>query len=246
MTLAGKAILVTGAASGIGRAAALLFAREGARVACADLADASEVAREAGGVAIRADVSDASSVAAMVEAAVAAFGRLDGAFNNAGVASDGVAAGGERLADVTDGQWARLVAVNLTGVFLCLRAEIRRMRGSGGGAIVNTASIAGLVAIPGASAYVAAKHGVVGLTRAAAWDHAADNIRVNAVCPGYVDTPLAHRGIERRREAILARNPMRRLGTPDEVAEAACWLLGDRAGYVTGMALGVDGGHTAS
>lgn len=244
--LQGKAILVTGAASGIGRATARLLAREGARVACADLADCAEVAHATGGVAIRADVSDPASVEAMVEATVAAFGRLDGAFNNAGIASDGVAAGGEKLADVTDGQWAKITAVNLTGVFLCLRAEIRRMRGSGGGSIVNTASIAGLVAIPGAGAYVAAKHGVVGLTRAAAWDHAGDNVRVNAVCPGYVDTPLAHRGIERRREAILSRNPMRRLGTVDEIAEAVCWLLSDRAGYVTGMALGVDGGHTAS
>ncbi len=178
----------------------------------------------------------------MIAAALDAWGRLDVAFNNAGVAP----AEALPLAAIPPEEWARVLGVNLTGVFLCLRHEIPAMAAGGGGAIVNTASIAGRIGLPKAGAYVAAKHGVIGLTRAAALDHAADGVRVNAVCPGYVETPLAARGIERRREAILARVPLGRLGTVEEIADAVTWLCTEEARFVTGEALAVDGGHTSN
>ena len=247
MMLAGKVALVTGGASGIGRATALRMAEEGARVLVADR-DGEGAARtaaaimQAGGQALgwAADVTDEAQVAAMVQAALDAYGGLDCAFNNAGVAP----VEAQPLAEITAEEWARVINVNLTGVFLCMKHEIPAMRGHG--AIVNTASIAGRIALPKAGAYVAAKHGVIGLTKVAALDHARDGVRVNAVCPGYVETPLASRSIERRREVILERVPLRRIGTVEEIAEVVVWLCSDRAGFVTGEALAADGGHTAN
>jgi NAD(P)-dependent dehydrogenase (short-subunit alcohol dehydrogenase family) len=245
--LAGRVALVTGGASGIGRATALLMAQEGARVLVADR-DGEGAARtaaaitQAGGTAQghAADVTDEAQVAGMVQAALSAYGALDCAFNNAGVAPSEA----QPLAEISAEEWARVININLTGVFLCMKHEIPAMRGSG--SIVNTSSIAGRIALPRAGAYVAAKHGVIGLTKVAALDHAKDGVRVNAVCPGYVETPLASRGIERRREAILARVPLGRIGTVEEIAEVVVWLCSDHARFVTGEAIAADGGHTAN
>lgn len=249
MMLAGKVALVTGGASGIGRATALRMAAEGARVLVADrdgagAARTADTILQAGGEArgAAADVTVEDEVAAMVRAALDAWGRLDCAFNNAGVAP----AEAQPLAEIPPEEWARVIGVNLTGVFLCLRHEVPAMAAGGGGAIVNTASIAGRLGLPRAGAYVAAKHGVIGLTRTAALDHAAQGIRVNAICPGYVETPLAARSIERRREAILARVPLGRIGTVEEIADAVTWLCSDQARFITGEALAADGGYTAN
>lgn len=247
MMLAGKVALVTGGASGIGRATALRMAQEGARLLVADR-DGEGAARtaaaivQAGGEAQgwAADVTDEGQVAAMVQAALDAYGALDCAFNNAGVAP----VEAQPLAEIATDEWARVIHVNLTSVFLCMKHEIPAMRGAG--SIVNTASIAGRIALPKAGAYVAAKHGVIGLTKVAALDHARDGVRVNAVCPGYVETPLASRSIERRREAILERVPLRRIGTVEEIAEVVVWLCSERSGFVTGEAIAADGGHTAN
>lgn len=251
--LEGKSALVTGAGSGIGRATAIAMAREGARVTVADLTGSSAgdtvaAILAAGGMAqaVVADVTRPDQVAAMVEAAVATYGRLDCAFNNAGVAAGTLGAGGQRVGDVEQEIWDRMIAVNLTGVWLCMKHELAAMERTGGGAIVNTASIAGLVGLPGSHAYVAAKHGVVGLTKAAAIDHAAAGIRVNAVCPGYIETPMIRDSMARRGERILARPVIRRLGQPEEVAEAVVWLCSDRSGFVTGTTMTVDGGYTAT
>lgn len=250
--LAGKAALVTGAASGIGRATALVLAREGARVLVADLPGpgASETARmiqEAGGeaLAVVADVTLDADVEAMVAAAVAAWGRLDCAFNNAGIAPAAVGPAGQRVGDLSRQSWEGMLAVNLTGVWLCMKHELAQMERQGGGAIVNTASIAGLVGLPRSGAYVAAKHGVVGLTKAAAIDHAGAGVRINAVCPGYVETPMIVESMARRGAEIMAGVPLKRLGAASEIAEAVAWLCSDRAAFVTGTAMTVDGGYTA-
>jgi NAD(P)-dependent dehydrogenase (short-subunit alcohol dehydrogenase family) len=221
-------------------------------VAAADLKleSAQETARlveAAGGqaVAVEVDVTDDDAVAAMVGAAVRAFGGLDCAFNNAGIAPYQVNASGQKIADVAPEAWQRLLDVNLTGVWRCLRHEVAQMRTQGGGAIVNTASVAGLVGLPNSSAYVAGKHGVVGLTRTAAVDHAEDGVRVNAVCPGYIETPMTEDTMRRRGERIMERVPLARMGKPEEIAEAVVWLCSDRASFVTGAAWTVDGGYTA-
>ncbi len=251
--LEGKIALVTGGASGIGRATALAFAREGARVAVADIleeaAQSTVTEIEAMGgqaLAIACDVTDDDAVKAMIARAVDAYGSLDCAFNNAGIAPYQVNAGGQKIADVAPEAWRRLIDVNLTGVWLCLRHEVAQMRAQGsGGVIINTASILGLVGSATSSAYVAAKHGVVGLTKTAAADHAEDNIRVNAVCPGYIETPMTEETMRRRGGRILARVPMARMGKAGEIAEAVVWLCSPKASFVTGVSWAVDGGYTA-
>jgi NAD(P)-dependent dehydrogenase (short-subunit alcohol dehydrogenase family) len=251
--LEGKSALVTGGASGIGRATALAFAREGARVAVADILEeaaqrtVTEIEAMGGqAMAIACDVTDDDAVKAMIAATVDAFGGLDCAFNNAGIAPYQVNAGGQKIADVAPEAWRRLIDVNLTGVWLCLRHEVAQMRAQGsGGVIINTASILGLVGTATSSAYVAAKHGVVGLTKVAAADHAEDNIRVNAVCPGYIETPMTEETMRRRGERILARVPMARMGQANEIAEAVVWLCSPKASFVTGVSWAVDGGYTA-
>jgi NAD(P)-dependent dehydrogenase (short-subunit alcohol dehydrogenase family) len=250
--LDGKAALITGGGGGIGRATALAFAREGARVAVADIA--TDAAREtvalvnaAGGQAISlaGEVTRDIEVRTMIEAVVAAYGRLDCAFNNAGIAGWQVDAAGKKTAEWPEAAFDRMIAVNLKGVWLCMRHEIAQMQGQGGGAIVNTGSIAGLAGLPNSSAYVAAKHGVIGLTKTAALEYAEAGIRVNAVCPGFIRTPMTEDTMRRRGEEILAQVPARRMGTPEEIAEMVVWLCSDRASYVTGAAYNVDGGWMA-
>jgi NAD(P)-dependent dehydrogenase (short-subunit alcohol dehydrogenase family) len=248
---AGQVALVTGAASGIGRAAAQAFAAAGARVVIADVdrPGAEETARfiaDAGGEAIvvDCDVSRAADAEGAVQAAVATWGRLDCAFNNAGI--EGVFA---RTADYEEADWARALAVNLTGIWLCMKYEIRQMLTQGGGAIVNTASTEGLIGAPRMPAYAASKHGVIGLTKSAALEYARRGIRVNAVCPGYTQTAMIDRWTAERpwlRESMLAGEPVGRPADPAEIAAAALWLCSAAASFVTGVALPVDGGVIAS
>jgi NAD(P)-dependent dehydrogenase (short-subunit alcohol dehydrogenase family) len=217
-------------------------------VADRDLAGAQAVAKalaEAGGTAraVHCDVTRPAEVEAMVQAALDAFGRLDCAVNNAGITAPG-----GLLHEIALEDWERQLAVNLTGVFLCLRAELPVLRRQRAGAIVNVASGAGLIATPGLAHYCAAKHGILGLTKTAAVENAALGVRVNALCPGSTDTPML-RGFMERSEAarrmILSSIPAGRLGTPEEVAEAAVWLCSDRAAYVNGESMLVDGGAVA-
>ena len=251
--LDGKSALITGGGGGIGRATALAFAREGARVAVADVAE--EAAREtvalvnaAGGQAISlsGDVSRDADVRAMIDAVVGTYGRLDCAFNNAGIAGWHVDAILKKTAEWSEEAFDRMIAVNLKGVWLCMRHELPQMQAQGGGAIVNTGSIAGLVGLPNSSAYVAAKHGVIGLTKTAALEYAESNIRVNAVCPGYIKTPMTEPSMRLRGEAILAQTPLKRMGSPEEIAEMVVWLCSERASYVSGAAYNVDGGWMAT
>lgn len=251
--LSGKSALVTGGGNGIGRAAALAMAREGARVAVADYeadAAAATVAQinASGGQALSlsGDVTDSSRVKAMIDAAVAAFGRLDCAFNNAGIAPHQVDAAGMYTTDWSEESFDRMIAVNLKSVWLCLKYEIPVMKAQGGGAIVNTASIAGLIGLKNATAYVAAKHGVVGLTKTAAMEYADDGVRVNAVCPGFIRTRMTSKTLETREGPIAERTPLGRVGNPEEIGEMVVWLCSDRASYVTGAAYAVDGGWTAT
>ena len=248
--LAGKITLVTGGGSGIGKATSLAFAREDARVVVADVnvAGGEETVRliqDTGGDAtfVSADVAQASQVEAMVQEAVRVYGRLDCAFNNAGVS------GGRGLIhEYSEDDWDRVIGINLKGVWLCMKYEIIQMLAQGGGAIVNTASVMGLVGGSRSPAYGASKHGVVGLTRTAAVGYAESGIRVNAVCPGYIRTPLIEQGAltdPGGEERIIARHPVGRLGTPEEVAESVVWLCSDAASFVTGHAMAVDGGYVA-
>ena len=251
--LDGKSALITGGGGGIGRATALAFAREGARVAVADVME--EAAREtvalvnaAGGQAISlsGDVSRDADVRAMIDAVVGTYRRLDCAFNNAGIAGWHVDAILKKTAEWSEEAFDRMIAVNLKGVWLCMRHELPQMQAQGSGAIVNTGSIAGLVGLPNSSAYVAAKHGVIGLTKTAALEYAEANIRVNAVCPGYIKTPMTEPSMRLRGEAILAQTPLKRMGSPEEIAEMVVWLCSERASYVSGAAYNVDGGWMAA
>ncbi|HEX5164516.1 MAG TPA: glucose 1-dehydrogenase [Thermomicrobiales bacterium] len=249
--LQNKVALVTGAASGIGRATAVAFAKAGARaVAVADvntegLEETAAMVRALGAeaLAIRTDVSRAEDVERMVADTVAAFRRLDCAFINAGI--EGATA---PTAEITRMDWDRTLATNLTGVWLCMKAELPLLLAADGGAIVNCASVAGLVGFQGAAAYVASKHGVVGLTKATALDYAPTSIRINAVCPGVIQTPMIDRVLERdpaMEAALTAMEPAGRLGRADEIADAVIWLCSDAASFVTGQAIAIDGGFVA-
>ena len=246
----GKVALVTGGASGLGRVSAIALAKEGTMVAVADVMESEGEATantitEAGGRAIfvKTDVTKSGEVEAMVQATVKAFGRLDYALNNAGI--DGVRA---RTADYPEDVWQQVIALNLTGVFLCLKSELAVMVKQGSGVIINMSSVAGVTGFPGHAAYTASKHGVIGLTKTAAIDYAKAGIRVNAICPAYTRTPMLTRILEKNpefEEKLISRVPLRRLGTAEEIAQAVIYLFSDAAAFITGHSLVMDGGIVA-
>jgi NAD(P)-dependent dehydrogenase (short-subunit alcohol dehydrogenase family) len=246
----GKVALVTGGTSGIGRETSILFARKGARVVVAGRREIEgketiDLIRRAGGegIFVRADVSRASEVKALVEKTVAAYGGLDYAFNNAGIEGHWVP-----IVEQTEDEWDQTIDTNLKGTWLCLKYEIRQMLQQGrGGVIVNNASISGFIGSYGSATYAASKHGVLGLTKAAALEVARNGIRVNAVCPAAVETPMADRlfGAPEVRKKVLGFYPIARFGKPIEVAEAVLWMCSGAAGFMTGQSLILDGGFLA-
>jgi NAD(P)-dependent dehydrogenase (short-subunit alcohol dehydrogenase family) len=248
--LHGKVALVTGATSGIGRETALLFAKAGAKVVISGRREPQgketlELIRAAGGDGffVQADVSKASEVEALVQKAVDTFGRLDVAFNNAGIEGVWVP-----IIRQSEEDWDRTIAINLKGVWLCLKYEIRQMLQQGGaGAIVNMASVTGLVGGAGAAAYSASKHGVIGLTKSAALETARSGIRINAVCPAVIESPMEQRlfAAPAVHKSVVGLHPIGRLGTPAEIAEAVVWMCSDRASFMTGQSLVLDGGFLA-
>ncbi len=249
-TFEGKTAIVTGGSAGIGRAAALAFARKGARVVIGDVnasggTETVEMIEEKGGDAffIETDVSKAEDVKRMVQQTVDTYGRLDFAFNNAGIEGEEAP-----TAEASEENWHRVIDINLTGVWLCMREEILHMLEQGGGAIVNTSSVAGLVGYKDLPAYVASKHGVAGLTKGAALEYATQGIRVNAVCPGVIHTEMMDRitgGDEEVLEQYAQSQPVERLGQPEEIADVVVWLCSEEASFVTGHAMAVDGGYVA-
>lgn len=245
-----RIVLVTGGSSGIGRATCSAFAREGARVAIADVdvSGAEETARmieDTGGNAtvFEADVTKADQVTSLVDRVIQAYGRLDCAFNNAGIAGEGGS-----TVECTEENWDRVIDVDLKSVWLCMKYEIPQMEKQGGGSIVNTASIYGLAGAAGSIAYNAAKHGVVGITKVAALEYATAGIRINAVCPGYIRTPMTQPHIDADPQVernMISQTPLGRLGKPEEIAEAVVWLCSDAASFVTGHTMTPDGGYMA-
>jgi NAD(P)-dependent dehydrogenase (short-subunit alcohol dehydrogenase family) len=247
-TFTGKVAIVTGGSFGIGRATAIAFALRGAKVIIADWVQDDETLqaiKSAGGepLFLKCDISREEDVKMMVDKTISTFGRLDYAFNNAGI--EGASA---ITHECTSEVWDKTIGVNLKGVWLCMKYEIREMLKQGKGAIVNTASIAGLVGFQGLPAYTASKHGVIGLTKTAALEYAKSGIRVNAVCPGVIKTPMVDRFTGKKKEVekqFENMEPIGRMGAPEEVAEAVIWLCSDAASFVTGDAMAVDGGWIA-
>jgi len=246
--LEGRVAVITGGSSGIGRAAAVAFAREGAQVAIGarrqqEGEETARLVREAGGQAlfVQTDVSQTDQVQRLIQAAVERWGHLDCAFNNAGIEGDAFVL----TADYSEDTWDKIIAINLTGVFLSMKYEIQQMLKHGSGTIVNMSSIAGLTGGGIGSPYFASKHGVVGLTKAAAIEYAKSGIRVNAVCPAVIDTDMAQRGFSEMWDVVVNMHPVGRVGKPQEVADAVVWLCSERASFITGVALPVDGGLLA-
>jgi NAD(P)-dependent dehydrogenase (short-subunit alcohol dehydrogenase family) len=247
--LARKVAFVTGAASGIGRITAVAFAQRGASVGVADIDqqrnhETASMINEVGGqaIAVRCDVTRGEDVQAALDQTVEAFGRLDYAFNNAGAEQQP-----KPTAQITEEEWDRIITINLRSVFLCLKYEIPLLLQHGGGAIVNTSSGAGVKVFGRGAAYAAAKHGVIGLTKDAALDYAGSNIRINAICPGIINTEMMDRftgGTDEGRDRVIAQEPIGRMGRPEEIAAAVVWLCSDAASFVTGHALVADGGQT--
>ncbi|MFV5701991.1 SDR family oxidoreductase [Flavobacterium sp. XS2P12] len=243
-----KVAIVTGGTSGIGRATAIAFAKKGAKVAVVDWIESNETVnliKDLGGEAIfiKCDVSKTTDVKAMVEKTIAAFGRLDYAYNNAGI--EGVSA---PTSECTEENWDKIIGINLKGIWLCMKYEIPEILKQGKGVIVNCASVAGLVGFAGLPAYVASKHGVIGLTKTAALECAKLGIRVNVVCPGVIQTPMIDRLTGKTKEAIeqfTGLEPVGRFGQPEEIANAVVWMCSDEASFVTGHAMAVDGGFVA-
>jgi len=245
----GRVALVTGAAGGIGRATAIQLARAGAKVTVADIdldpaRETVALIEKAGGTALacRVDVADSASVAAMVKTTVSTFGRLDFAHNNAGVMG-----GGRPVVEMPDEVWRRGLAIMLTGVFYCMKHEIPAMIRGGGGAIVNTSSGAGLIGVPNQADYVAAKHGVIGLTKSAALENITKNVRINSICPGTARSRMVDgwlQGSEEAERQVASLHPIGRIAEPEEIARAVCWLLSDDASFVVGAAIAADGGYT--
>ncbi|KQM63330.1 oxidoreductase [Sphingomonas sp. Leaf17] len=240
----GKVAFITGAASGIGRAAAIAFAREGAGVAITDRSEDAlallrdEIARSGAEVlAMPCDVADPAQVESAVARTVARFGRLDCAFNNAGVENRAAA-----VHDIDVAEWDRILGINLRGTFLCMKHELAQMAAQGSGVVVNTSSGAGIRGVAGGAAYAASKHAIIGLTRSAALDYAAKGIRVNAVLPGNIETPMMDRFTGGDVQKAIDLEPVGRLGKPEEIAEAVLWMCSDLGGFVTGAATVIDGG----
>jgi NAD(P)-dependent dehydrogenase (short-subunit alcohol dehydrogenase family) len=246
---AGKVAFVTGAGSGIGRATATAFAAEGADIALADIdaagnEETAHIVAEHGGrvLAVKCDVTSSSDVKTAVERTVQELGRLDVAFNNAGIEQPPTT-----LVDTTEDDWSRLLDIDLRSAFLCMKYEIPAMLEHGGGSIVNTSSGAGVIGIRGQAAYVAAKHGLIGLTKSAALEYAAQGVRVNAICPGIIETPMMHRfsgGTPEGRARVIDQEPVGRMGSPEEIASAVLWLSSDLGAFATGHAMVIDGGQT--